>query len=255
MQRHAVRTLFAAAAAAGAALVTVGLAGPAAGAGTPAAHGAGHPIIYTSSQAGYTVTGRWFRFVATTVKVPPAGTVSNYASVVLGGTQAAPVTLGLKAGGGPTSIGWSVGVPPFGTGGGLLSNVNPAVGDTVLIDLYYHQAQGGVVATATDVTKNRTQSVLIGAGTHALFNAAEVAGVIHNPASPPAANTRLWQFTSSGATTYTGVHGTMIGNWTTSEVIDTTTGGPSGHVVFSPSFLFNHGGNFGAWLRTYLARR
>jgi hypothetical protein len=26
----------------------------------------------------------------------------------------------------------------------------------------------------------------------------------------------------------------------------------SGHVVFSPSFLFNNGANFGAWLRTYL---
>jgi hypothetical protein len=44
----------------------------------------------------------------------------------------------------------------------------------------------------------------------------------------------------------------MIGNWTTSEVIDTSNGGASGHVMFSPSFLFNNGGNFGAWLRTYL---
>jgi hypothetical protein len=53
-------------------------------------------------------------------------------------------------------------------------------------------------------------------------------------------------------TTYTGTHGSLTGNWTTSQVIDTTSGTPSGHVVFSPSFLFNSGANFGAWLRTYL---
>lgn len=256
-RRHIVRALFAAATAAGAALLTVGLAGPAAaGAATTRPHAAGYPIVYTTSQAGYSVSGRWFRFVATTVKVPPAGTASNYAAVVLGGAKVAPVTLGLKAGGGPTSVGWSVGVPPFGMGGGLLSKVNPSVGDTVLIDLYYNRHTGGVVATATDLTTNRTQDIAIAAGTHALFTVAEVASVLpQNPASPPPSNIRLWQFTASHVTTYTSVRGSMTGNWTTSEIIDTTNGGPTGQVVMSPSFLFNNGGDFGAWLRSYLLRR
>jgi len=171
---------------------------------------------------------------------------------VLGGAKVSPVTLGLKAGGGADSIGWSVGVPPFGSGGGYLTSVNPKAGDTVLLDLYYNQATGGVTATATDTTSGRTQSITIAEGTKALFTAAEVACVIANPASPPASNIRLWQFTNSHVTTYTGVRGSMTGHWTTNEVIDTTNGHSTGQVVMSPSFLFNNGGDFGAWLRTWL---
>ena len=247
MQRHMLRTMVAAVATAGAALLTVGAAGA-----TSAGAATHYPVIYTSSQAGYTVSGRWFRYVATYVKVPAAGSVSNYALVALGGSNVAGVNLGIQPGGGPNSIGWAVGSQPFGMGGGLLSNVNPKVGDTVLIDLYYNKATGGVTATATDTTSNQTQSVTIAEGKTALFTSAEVAGYIHNPSSPPAADTRLWQFTDSHVTTYTGTRGTMTGSWTTSQVIDTTNGHASGHVVMSPSFLFNNGGDFGAWLRTWL---
>jgi hypothetical protein len=247
------RTMVAAVATAGAALLTMGTAGAtAAGAATPAAHTAAYPIIYTTSQAGYTVSGRWFRYVAAYVKVPPAGSVVNYGLVALGGSNVAGVNLGIKPGGGPSSIGWAVGSQPFGTGGGTLSSVNPKVGDTVLIDLYYNKATGGVTATATDTTSNQTQSVTIAEGKSALFTSAEVAGFIHIQPSPPAADTRLWQFTNSHVTTYTGTRGTMTGNWTTSQVIDTTNGRSTGHVVFSPSLPFNKGANFGAWLRTYL---
>jgi hypothetical protein len=253
MRTHTLRALVGGAAATAAALVTVGLAGmSAAGAATPTTHTAAYPTIYTKSDAGYAVSGRWFRYVAAYVKVPPTGSVFNYAAVMLKGSNVAGVTLGIQPGGGPGSIGWAVGVPPFGSGGGLLSSVNPKVGDTVLIDLYYNKVTGGVTATATDTTSGSTQSVNIAEGTKALFTSAEVAGVIHNPSSPPAANQRLWQFTNSHVTTYTGAKGTMTGNFTTSQVIDTTNGKASGHVVFSPSFLFNNGANFGAWLRTYL---
>jgi len=114
MQRHMIRALFAGVAATGAALLTMGLAGAgAAGAATPAAHTGSYPIIYTNSQAGYTVSGRWFRYVATYVKVPPAGSVFNYALVALGGSNVAGVNLGIQAGGGPGSIGWAVGSQPF----------------------------------------------------------------------------------------------------------------------------------------------
>ena len=247
MQRHMLRTMVAAVATAGAALLTVGAAGA-----TSAGAATHYPVIYTSSQAGYTVSGRWFRYVSTTVKVPPAGSVFNYALVALGGSNVAGVNLGIQPGGGPNSIGWAVGSQPFGMGGGLLSNVNPKVGDTVLIDLYYNKATGGVTATATDLTTNKADDVTIAEGKSALFTSAEVAGFIHNPSSPPAADTRLWQFTDSHVTTYTGTRGTMTGSWTTSQVIDTTNGHSTGHLVFSPSLPFNKGANFGAWLRTYL---
>ena len=237
----------------GGALLTAILAGmPAAGAATAAAPTAAHPVINTTSQGGYVAGGRWFRFVATTVTVPAPGLYPRYAEVVLGGTTVSPVTLAVKAGGGPTSVGWSVGVPPFGMGGGVLNKVNPSVGDRLLIDLYYNRSGGGVVATADDLTNGRTQNINISEGTHALFTAAEVAGVLfHNPGSP-SGDIRLWQFTSSAATTYSGVHGTMTGPWTTSMIVDTTNGHSSGQVVMSPSFLFNHGADFGVWLRKFL---
>lgn len=250
MRGHIVRALVTAAVAGGATLLTAGLAAP--GTASAGTHTAAYPVIYTSSQGGYTASGRWLRFVATTVKVPAAGSYSNYAEVVLGAANVPPVTLAVRAGGGPDSVAWSVGVPPFGMGGGALSKVAPKAGDTVLIDLYYNRSGGGVIATATDVTTGATQNLSISSGTKAIFTAAEVASVLRNPASPPSGNIRLWQFTNSGATTYTGTHGTMTGPWTTSQVVDTTNGGPTGQLVMSPSFLFNNGANFGAWLRDWL---
>jgi hypothetical protein len=253
MRRQIVRALAAAGAAGGAALLTAGITGPAAGA-VAGTHAAANPVIYTSSQGGYVAGGgRWFRFVATTFTVPAPGSYQRYAEVVLGGTAAGPVTLAVRAGGGPTSVGWAVGVPPFGMGGGALTKVNPSVGDEVLIDLYYNRAGGGVVATADDLTSGRSQAINIGTGTHAVFNAAEVAGVLTpNPASPPPGSIRLFQLTGSGVTTYSGAHGTMTGPWTTSEIVDTTNGLASGQVVMSPSFLFSHGADFGVWIRNFL---
>lgn len=240
----------AAAALTGGAIAAAVLAGAPAGA---AARTAAHPVIPTSSQGGYVAGGRWFRFVATTFTVPAPGPYPRYAEVVLGGTSASPVTLAVRAGGGPSSVGWSVGVPPFGMGGGALSKVDPSVGDNVLIDLYYNRSGGGVVATADDLTNGRSQNITIGTGTHALFNAVEVAGVLTpNPASPPPGSTRLFEFSGSAATTYSGVHGTMTGPWTTSEIVDTTNGQTSGQVVMSPSFLYGRGADFGVWLRSWL---
>lgn len=250
MQRHIVRTLLAAAAATGAALVTVGFA-PAAGAATPSTHTSGYPITYTTSQAGYTTSGRWFRFVGTTVKVPPTASVSHYAMIQLGGPDAGPVYLGIKPGGGANTIGWSVGVRPFGMGGGTFS-IAPNVGDMVRISLYYNQAKGGIEATAADLTTKQTQMIPIAEGVGALFTGAKVACVLDNPVGPPASNYRLWQFLDTSITTYTSVHGTLLGKWSTGELVDTTNGHASGEVVMSPSFLFNNGAAFGAWLRTYL---
>ncbi len=55
-------------------------------------------------------------------------------------------------------------MPPFGMGGGALTKVDPSVGDTVLIDLYYNKTGGGVVATASDLTTGHTQAITIDPG-------------------------------------------------------------------------------------------
>jgi hypothetical protein len=197
-------------------------------------------------------SGRWFRFVGTTVKVPAAAD-NHYAKIVLRGQNVAGVTLGIKPGGGAGSVGWAVGVTPFGMGGSTLG-IAPAVGDTVRLSLYYDRTGGGVIATAADLTHPATAAATISEGTKAIFNKAEIGAVLSKPASSPTADYRLWQFTDTAVTTTTGVHGTVTGPWTTSMVIDTINGQAGGQVVMSPSFLFNNDANFGVWARAFLAK-
>jgi len=111
-----------------------------------------------------------------------------------------------------------------------------------------------VTATATDLTTNVTAAQAISEGTTAIFTKAEIGTVLVNPASPPTADSRLWQFTNTAVTTTTGVHGTVTGPWTTSMVIDTINGQAGGQVVMSPSFLSNNNANFGTWIRAFLMK-
>jgi hypothetical protein len=252
MRRHIV-SAFLAMAAGGTALLTAGLTATTAAAQTGGTHAASYPTIATTTRGGYMASGRWFRFVATTVKVPAAGAYSHYARVVLKGQNVSAVTLGIKPGGGAGSVAYGVGVAPFDPSGHALP-IAPAVGDTVLIDLYYNKTGGGMTITAEDLTTKVTKAVTISEGTTAVFNAAEVGVVLSRPSAPPTGDLRLWQFTNTGVTTNTGVHGTMTGPWTTSMLIDTINGRPSGQVVMSPSFLFNNNANFGVWLRDWLMK-
>ena len=251
MRGHIVRTLVALAAG-GTALLTAGLTATTAAAQTGGTN-ASYPTVATSSRAGYMDSGRWFRFVGTTVKVPDVGTYDHYAKVSLRGQNVAGVTLGIKPGGGAGSVGWAVGVAPFGMGGSTL-NIAPAVGDTVRLSLYYDKTGGGVIATATDLTTKATAAQTISEGKTAIFNKVEIGTVLKNPASSPTGDYRLWQYTDTAVTTTTGIHGTVTGPWTTSMVIDTINGQAGGQVVMSPSFLFNKDANFGVWARAFLAK-
>ena len=256
MRRQFTRVLRAVTAAGGAALLTMGLAGPSAASAAPARAArparaqASTPVSYTVSQAGYvTGGGRWFRYVQTTVKVAPLPAQpgnAGYAEVVLGGTQA-PVYLGVKAGGGASSVGWSMGVPPFGMGGGAFSALAPEPGDLLQMSIYYDRA-GHVLCTATDLTQGISQTVTLPEPS-TVFTAAEAAGVVHNATvSAPKSATKLWAFSGTKATTYSGVRGTLLGPWTTSEIVDTTTGTAAGALVASPRPLWNNGQNFTVWL-------
>lgn len=251
---HATRRLYAAAAAA-VAITTMGATGVmAAGTASAAAQSAGAQV-YTTSQAGYVTGGRWFRYVASTVKVAPARSFTSYAEVVLGGRGTTPVTLAVKAGGGPASVGFAVGIQPFGMGGGALAKVAPKAGDLVRLSLYWNRhatsysRYGTVYATATDLTSGRSQTQALAAGP-GIYTAAESAGVVSNATvAAPQASTRLWALRDTKVTTCTGVHGSLYGPWATSTIVDTRNGGPSGRVVISPSPLWNYGQNFGVYLR------
>jgi len=245
MRRHIVRALVALAAG-GTALLTAGLTATTAAAQT----GGTQATSYTSSRAGYMDSGRWFRFVGTTVKVPAPGDYDHYAQVRLRGQNVAGVNLAIKPGG---QVGWAVGVAPFGRGGGTL-DIGAKAGDTVRIDLYYDKTGGGVIATATDLTTKVKAAQTISEGKSAIFNKVEIGTVLVNPASSPIADARLWQFTDTAVTTTTGVHGTVTGPWTTTMVIDTINSQPGGQVVMSPSFLFNNDANFGVWARAFLMK-
>jgi hypothetical protein len=252
MRRQIVSALVAMAAG-GTALLTAGLTATVAAAQTGGTHAASIPTVATTSRAGYMATGRWFRFVATTVKVPGPSPYNQYARVVLKGQNVDEVVLGIKPGGGANSVAYGVGVGPFDPSGHALP-IAPKAGDTVLIDLFYNKAGGGMTITAEDLTTKVTKAVTISEGTTAIFNAAEVGVVLTRPSSPPTGDLRLWQFTNTGITTNTGVHGTVTGPWTTTMVIDTLNGQPSGQVVMSPSAPFNGNANFGVWLRDWLMK-
>lgn len=246
MRRQFTHALAAAVAAGGAILLTAGLAMPAAAstraAGVPAARAA---TISTSHMAGYvTGGGRHFRYVETTVRVSVARTAAQQAEVTLGGSGATPVFLGVKAGGGANSVGWAIGVQPFGMGGGALSKLAPDPGDLMRLSIYYDQ-KGHVFFTAVDTTKGASQTFQATVGTSTLFTAAEAAVYETGYTATVMSDFKLWAFTGTKVTTYTGVKGTLLGPWTTSQVVAVA----GGSVVMSPSVLFSSGADFNIWRR------
>jgi hypothetical protein len=215
------------------------------------------PLTYTSGFAGYADSVGPFRFVATTMTVPPAQTPPAN-----GGT--ALVTL--LHNGGPTPRPYAnIQVTPGGGAGSIsyASNnaqgtftVNPAPGDQVTVSIFYDQ-NSHYTFTATDTTQGTTQTVTVAAPYAASMplNSAQVQAMFDNSTVvPPPADTQIWQFTGSKVTTYRGDHGSILGPWATSRWIDTTDGTHAGAVVADASVLPiaempNGGHDFGVWLR------
>lgn len=240
-----------AAAAAGIAASALGFTGAgAAASASTAAQSMGSPV-YTTSQAGYvTGGGRMFRSVAATVKVPylqfQAGN-NGSAEVALGSRVGPPATLSVAAGGGTGSVSyrWNSGTE-FHTG--HLYRVAPAPGGLLRLSVYYDR-RGHDFFTATDITQGVSQTVRVDV-VPVIYTAAEAAGVIDNATvAAPEADIRLWAFQDTRVTTYSGLHGTLLGPWATHQIIDTTAGTAAGAVVISSPVLWNNGQNFGVWLR------
>ncbi len=215
-----------------------------AGAATAASRVAG-PAVYSDQHAGYQAAGRWFRYVATTVSVPPRTLSylnSGAAFIGLNGRYAAWINV--DPGGGADSVGYAatnVGTGPF--------RLAPRIGDRLAISIYYHQ-RGYIFFTVTDLTRPATQTVMLYVG-RLIYSVARLWVQTDRVLSvvSPAAGTRLWQFTGSRLTTYSGDHGTITGPWITSKMITTTTGTASGTVIVSPSGLSSNGRDFAARLR------
>ncbi len=252
MGRHLMRTYCGiASAGAAVALAALGIT-TAAAAVTAAPPTLGSPA-YNHGWAGYTTGGgRWFRYVSTTVTIPPRtilGAAAGSAFIAL--QHARPTGLpeammSASSGGGAGSVTYTA----YAGGGGALA-VSPHVGDRVALSIYYDQ-HGHDYFTATDITQRTTRTVRANVGT-VIYDLVRLGGGPASNASPPAADIGLWQFDGSHVTTYRGDHGTVLGPWTTSEVsvtsTGTATGTAAGATVMSASVLSNSGQNFGVWLR------
>jgi hypothetical protein len=249
MSRFARRVLTAAAVGA-LALTTMGSAGDAAGAAAGAPQSLGPPSYdgVSSYDAGYTARGRWFRFVSATLTVAartvadPLHSLNGGADIALSGRPGGAV-ISVAPGGGTGSIWWAASYH-----GQLPFRLAPRVGDRLALSIFYDQ-RGHDYFTVTDITGGATQTVRVTVGDAIYSQASLTASVDPAVTPPPAADTRLWAFTGTRLTTYTGAHGTLLGPWTTSALIDTSTGTSSGRVAASPSGLSNNDQDFGIWLR------
>jgi hypothetical protein len=249
IHRHITHVLCGAATA-GIALSTLGLAGAISPAS--AATQSLSPPVYSIGAAGYQAQGRWFRFASTTLTVPPRSVpkanagdavIRIYATIRGEGSPPSDA-IGVSPGGGPGSIYYQ----GFPNGGEF--KVSPNIGDQLTVSVYYDR-QGHNYFTATDLTQHTTQTIreTSPGGMRPVYDNAELDSAVIGDVTPPAADTRLWEFTGTRLTTYTGVHGTVQGPWQLTEAVRTTDGTSTGAVVASPSAPVNGGQDFGIWLR------
>jgi hypothetical protein len=209
------------------------------------------PLAYTQSFAGYVNSVGPFRFVDTSLTVPAA-----QVPAANGGT--ALVTLGHN--GGPTPRPYAdINLRPGGGAGSISYDSNAAAGtftvnpkpdDQLRVSIFYDQ-HGHYSLTVTDSTQGAAQTVTVPApyaDSLALNSAAVLVSIDNGAVTPPPADIRLWNFTGTVMTTYSGGHGTMFGPWASAEWIDTTDGTAAGTVVADP-IMVGTGGAFSVWLR------
>ena len=227
------------------------------------------PIQYSKDISGYQATGRWFRYVSTTFTLPTNSQCQRMATISPAGFGAAVTlgpaeesNLGVPLSAGPAST-LGVSMVPSATGCGLISpsfasnlpgysgaqqfpagaiTLSPA--NAVRIDLYYRQADQLTIATIYNLTTGKQAQASL--QDPAVYMVASATGGFGTVTAPPG-SFRVWGFTNSAATTYTGTRGTMTGPWTTSPIVLTATG-TQGRALVSP-FLWGGGAGFGVWAR------
>src|ERR1035441_2589161 len=245
MCRHLMRTYRGiASAGAAVALAALGIS-TATAAVTAAPPSLGRPS-YNQGWAGYTAGGgRWFRYVSTTVTIPPRtihGARVGAAFIALQHTRPTGLPeamMSASPGGGAGSVTYLA--DPWG-----VLAISPHIGDRLTLSIFYDQ-HGHDYFTATDITRRTSQTVRVNVSA-VVYDLARLGARPAGSTAPPA-EMRRRQFGASHVTTYSGDHGTILGPWTTSKVSMTSTGTASGTVVASPSPLRDNGRSFGVWLR------
>ena len=232
---------------AGAALAALGLPQPGAVGAVTAGTKVMNSPVYDTTWSGYQASGRWFRFISTTVTIPPRiipARNRGTAAIMLSQAATRSPSAAIKAtpGGGPGSVTWVA----YGHASGTF-RLSPRPGDRVALSLYYNR-KGTDYFTATDLTQGITRTAGAAVG-RVVYREALLGVAVTGTVSPPRADIRLWQFTGSHLTTYTGDRGTVTGPWLTSALTATTDGTAKGAIKASPSYLWNNGQNFGVWLR------
>ena len=227
--------MVAAATAAGAAIVTLGLTGTAAMAATASSI----PIVYTTSTAGYldsTSGAVNFRFVAASVKMvacQPKQVIPKRASN-------ANATIGLAV------TGWSATITlTCGGGAGTVAycdgrthgtfKLSPSIGDVLSVSVYRRAAASTDDLKATDTTTGATQTVPVGTPAAVVYDRAELESVISNSgiAHRPSPTERLWDFRFCDVTNTAGYHSGITGPWSTQRLWDwPNPANPFGSVMY-----------------------
>jgi len=244
MRKHHLGALFTAAAAS-TALLTLGLTGATAAAAA-AAPSVGTPA-YTTTQTGYNVTGRWFRYVGATVTIPAAGPEyqanGGVMTVALGNTAKDYVRaeIQVKPGGGYGSVQYGNGqqTTPFA--------LSPKVGDKVAVSIYYDR-HGHELFVASDLTQGVFRAAGMTVGTVA-FNQVSLWDDLAVTTEPPITDVQTWQLAGIRLTTVKGLRGSLTGPWETTPLVATSTGTSVGRLIANTSDPWNNGANFECWLR------
>lgn len=208
---------------------------------------------YTGDYAGYvSADNALFRFITSTLKVPvclPDVADTGIANVALqggaGGTNVgAEVTV--HCGGGSGSVGYE-----YGNSGLGRFRLSPKAGDVLTISVYYDQVHHYDHFAVTDATQRITRTVAVAVSRQVFVQAVLGARFPYENVRRPPKDTRVWEFTDSHLTSYSGIRGSITGPWGTWQVIDTTNGTPAGAIVADAPVLWNRDQNFGVWLRAH----
>ena len=281
---------FVAAAAAGATATTLGLAASSAASASvsrPAQPHITYPLIGTTSQAGYEASGRYFRYISSTLTVPDTsfltglypqeyiqlsnGSLASGDQYVRAGIESCIVARSYGAT--CTTGSWVSFVEAFNNSlngpyfahYSQLSGVSQ--GDGVNFSIYFDQGGNELHFVVTPPSTSGPVQYYKTRAYGPIFDHAAALDDFTNSTGTPIAlppfvrSFRINQFLQGALTTYSGSRGSFIGPWTTSRVIATSNGllPPSGTTRVSPGALWSDGlvannqvrlwDAFGVWAR------
>jgi len=189
------------------------------------------PVVYDQSAAGYVTSGMRFRFVAATLKVPapqPIKGDNGPAGVALSDSTHTAALL-IQTGGGAGSITYDNG---FGHGTVPLA---PRIGNILRLSIFRDPAANRDVFAVTNTSTGRTWTAPVTTPAGIAYQHASATASLDNAtAGAPLDAVRLWSFRSVRVTSYSGIRGTVVGPWPTTELIDTLDGTSSSQWVLFP---------------------